>query len=117
MVAAVVQYDLILAINGSRSLTDYKHALKSGGRYVMVGGSMSQIFKSLLLGWLKSFGSKKMYALAAKPNQKDLEFVTKLAADHIIKPVVDRYFSLDKVTDAMRYISEGHASGKVIIRD
>jgi NADPH:quinone reductase-like Zn-dependent oxidoreductase len=57
-----------------------------------------------------------MYSLAAKPNQKDLDFVTKLAADDIIKPVIDRYYSLEHVADAIRYISEGHASGKVIIR-
>lgn len=110
------RYDLILAVNGNRRLIDYKRALKPGGRYVMVGGSMSQIFSSLLFGRIMSIGSKKMYALAAKPNQKDLEFVTLLAADNKIKPVIDRYYPLDKVADAIRYISESHASGKVIIK-
>ena len=110
------RYDLILAINGSRRLIEYKRALKPDGKYIMVGGSISQIFKSLLLGWLMSIGSKKMYSLAAKPNHKDLEFVTMLAADGKIKPVIDRYYSLDKVADAIRYLSEGHASGKVIIK-
>jgi NADPH:quinone reductase-like Zn-dependent oxidoreductase len=110
------KYDLILAINGNRRLLDYKHALKRDGKYVMIGGSMSQIFRSLLLGWFLSIGSKKMYSLAAKPNQKDLEFVTKLAADNLIKPMIDRYYSLEQTADAVRYVSDGHASGKVIIK-
>lgn len=110
------KYDLILAINGSRRLRDYKRALKPDGKYVMVGGSISQIFKSLFLGWLMSAGSKKMYALAAKPNKKDLEFITQLVANNTIKPVIDRYYTLEKVADGIRYLSEGHASGKVIIK-
>jgi NADPH:quinone reductase-like Zn-dependent oxidoreductase len=110
------KYDLILAINGSRRLIDYKRALKSGGRYVMVGGSLSQIFTSLFLGWAMSIGTKKMFSLAAKASQKDLEFVINLAADGFIKPVIYRYYSLEKVADAIRYMSEGHASGKVVIK-
>lgn len=110
------RYDLILAINGSRRLLDYKQALKPGGKYVMVGGSMSQIFKSLLFGWLMSIGSKKMYALAAKSSQKDLEFVTMLAAVGKIKSVIDRTYTLEYVSDAIRYVSDGHAGGKVIVK-
>ena len=52
------RYDLILAVNGNYSLTAYRKLLTSAGRYVMVGGALSQIFKSLLLGRLPSFGSK-----------------------------------------------------------
>lgn len=110
------RYDLILAINGNRRLMDYKRALKPGGSYVMVGGSLSQIFKSLLFGWVMSIGSKKMHALAAKPNQKDLEFVTKLAADGKITSVIERTYSLEQVAEAIRYVSEGHAGGKVIVK-
>lgn len=110
------RYDLILAINGNRRLIDYYRVLKPNGRYVMVGGSISQIFKSLLLGWLMSIGSKKMNALVAKPNQKDLEYVTKLASENKITPVIDRHYSLDKVADAIQYLSDGHARGKVIIK-
>lgn len=109
-------YDLILAINGNRRLSDYKRALKPFGKYVMIGGSISQIFKSLLFGWFHSLGSKKMLTLAAKPYSEDLEYVVKLAQDGVIKPVIDRYYTLDKVAEAVRYLSEGHASGKVVIR-
>lgn len=63
-----------------------------------------------------SFDLAAALPMAAKPNQKNLEFVTKLATDHIIKPVIDRYYTLDKVADAILYISEGHARRKVIIK-
>jgi 2-desacetyl-2-hydroxyethyl bacteriochlorophyllide A dehydrogenase len=109
------KYDLILAVNGNRPLSAYKRILNPHGTYVMVGGALLQIFKSLVFGRLMSFGSKKMFSLAAKSNQKDLEYLVKLVEDGKIKPVIDRRFSFDKAIEAMRYISEGHAQGKVVI--
>jgi NADPH:quinone reductase-like Zn-dependent oxidoreductase len=108
-------YDLIIAINGNRALTAYRRTLNPKGIYVMVGGALSQIFKSLLFGWLMSFGSKKMCSLAAKSNQKDLEFIVKLVEDGSVRPVIDRRYTLDKTVDAFRYLSQGHARGKVVI--
>jgi len=108
-------YDIILGVNGNRSLAVYKRSLNPEGVYVMVGGSMGQIFSSLLFGWLMSLGSKKMTSVAAKPNRDDLEFIAKLAEDGIIKPVIDRRYPLEKTPEAMRYLAEGHASGKVVI--
>jgi NADPH:quinone reductase-like Zn-dependent oxidoreductase len=108
-------YDIILAVNGSRPLGVYKRCLNPGGIYVMVGGSIRQIFSSLLFGWILSLGSKKMTSVAAKPNRKDLEFIAKLAEDGIIRPVIERRYPLDRTPEAMRYLSEGHASGKVVI--
>lgn len=108
-------YDIILAINGNYQLSAYKRLLKPHGIYVMVGGALSQIFKSLLFGWLMSFGSKKMKHLTAKSNKNDLEFIAKLVADGRIRPVIEKRYPLDKTADAMHYLSEGHASGKVVI--
>jgi len=110
-----MRYNLIVAINGNYPIFAYKKVLTPNGIYVMVGGSFSQIFKSLLFGWLLSFGSKKMRVLTAKANQTDLAFLTKLMEDGTIKPVIDRRYSLDKTADAMMYLSEGHACGKIII--
>jgi NADPH:quinone reductase-like Zn-dependent oxidoreductase len=110
-----MRYNLILAINGNYPLSAYKKVLTPNGIYVMVGGSLSQIFKSLLFGWLMSFGSKKMRFLSAKANKNDLEFLAKLLEDGKIKPVIDRRYSLDKTADAMSYLSEGHSHGKVVI--
>jgi len=109
------RYNLILGINGNYPLFAYRRSLTPHGRYVMVGGSISQIFKSLLLGWLLSSGSKKMKSLSAKANKQDLEFLLKLLQNGSIKPVIDRRYSLDKTADAMNYVSQGHSTGKVII--
>jgi NADPH:quinone reductase-like Zn-dependent oxidoreductase len=108
-------YDVILAINGNQSLSAYKRILTPNGIYVMVGGYLSQIFRSLLFGWVMSLGSKKMRSLAAKSNKNDLEFLGKLLKEGRIKPVIDRCYTLEKTADAMRYLSEGHSPGKVVI--
>jgi NADPH:quinone reductase-like Zn-dependent oxidoreductase len=109
------RYDLILGINGNYPLFAYRRTLTSHGRYVMVGGSLSQIFKSLLFGWVLSTGSKKMISLSAKPDKQDLKFLAGLLEKGIIKPVIDRRYTLDKTADAMNYLSQGHSTGKVII--
>jgi NADPH:quinone reductase-like Zn-dependent oxidoreductase len=108
-------YDLILGINGDYSLLAYRKILTSNGIYVMVGGSLSQIFKSLLLGWALSFGSKKMKSVAAKANITDLEFLVKLLEKGVIKPVIDQRYPLDKTVNAMNYLKQGHSTGKVVI--
>jgi len=109
-------YDLILAINGNSRLSDYKRILNSNGTYVMVGGALSQIIRSIVFGRFMFFGSKKMYILTVKSNQKDLEFLAKLAADGKIRSLIESRYSLDKTAEAMRYLNEGHAQGKVVIR-
>jgi NADPH:quinone reductase-like Zn-dependent oxidoreductase len=108
-------YNLILGINGDYPLLAYRKILTSNGIYVMVGGSLSQIFKSLLLGWALSFGSKKMKSVAAKANITDLEFLMKLLEKGVIKPVIDQRYSLDKTVNAMNYLKQGHSTGKVVI--
>ena len=108
-------YDLILAINGNSRLSDYKRILNPNGIYVMVGGALSQIFRSIIFGRFMSFGSKKMHTLTVKSNQKDLEFLAKLAGDGKIKPLIESRYSLENTAEAMRYLNEGHAKGKVII--
>jgi len=108
-------YDIILAVNGSYPLLACKRILNPKGRYVMVGGALSQIFKAIIFGWLMSLGAKKIRFLAAKPKQKDLEFIVTLASDGKIKPVIDKYYLLEKTAEAVRYLGEGHARGKVVI--
>lgn len=109
------RYDLLLAINGNHSLSAYKRVLVPKGINVMVGGSLSQVIKSLLFGAFMSIGSKKMRNLVAKPNTKDLEFIIKLVEDGKIKPIIDRHYPLHETAEAVRYLSDGHALGKVII--
>lgn len=109
------RYDIILGINGNYPLTAYRRILTSNGTYVMVGGSLSQIFKSLLFGRVLSAGSRKMKSLAAKPKRADLELLAGLLEKGIIKPVIDRRYPLDKAAEAMSYLKQGHSTGKVVI--
>jgi len=108
-------YDLILAVNGNQSLATYKNLLASKGVFVMIGGSLSQVIRSMLFGKLMSLGSKKMRLLAAKPNLEDLDFIIKLVDEGRVKPVIDRRYPLCETAKAVGYVSEGHAKGKVII--
>jgi len=109
------RYNIILGINGNYPLLAFKRNLTPNGTYVMIGGSLSQIFKSLLFGWILSFGHKKLKSLAAKANKNDLEMLVKLLDEGIINPVIDRRYSLDKTADAMSYLIKGHSTGKVVI--
>jgi len=104
-------YDLILDVVASRSLSDFKRSLRPKGKYVLVGGSMSVIFKALFFG---SLGSKKVGILAYKPN-KDLNFLIDLIEADKVVPVIDRCYPLSEVADALRYFGEGHVKGKVVI--
>jgi NADPH:quinone reductase-like Zn-dependent oxidoreductase len=110
------RYDLIIAVNGNYPLLAYKHLLNKSGIYVMVGGAMTQIIKSLLFGKLMSLGSKKMLTLSARAKQKDLELIAQLAQEGKIWPVIERRYSLEQTAEAMRYAAEGHAPGKVVIK-
>lgn len=108
-------YDLILAVNGYQTLSAYKNALNPKGTAVIVGGALSQVIKAMLLGPLMSLRSRKIRILAAKPNAKDLEFIIRLVEARKITPVIERSYPLSETAEAMNYLSEGHARGKVII--
>lgn len=110
------QYDLIVAANGDRSILDYKRALTSTGRYVMIGGSGTQMAQAIFLGpFLSMTSGKKMSNLMAKANQKDLIFLKELLETDKVKPVIDRRYTLTQVPEAMRYLEEGHTKGKIVI--
>ncbi|GHO79937.1 NADPH:quinone reductase [Ktedonobacter sp. SOSP1-85] len=110
------QYDLILAANGYHPISAYKCALSPKGVYVMTGGSMAQMFQAMLLGpWISMTGRKKMGNLLMKPNKQDLAFMSELLEAGKVVPVIDRRYPLRETAEAIRYLEEGHAKGKVII--
>lgn len=111
------QYDLIVAINGYHSLRSYQRALRPGGRCVVVGGSMGQIFQALLLGPLFSrIGGNSLGSMGiAKPTHKDLAFLAELIEAGSVTPVIDRCYPLREVAEAIKYVRAGHARGKVVI--
>ncbi len=110
------RYDLILAANAYHSIFDYRRALGQDGIYVMAGGGGAQILQGMLLGPLLSLiGSKKMRFLMADINKKDLVFLKDLLEAGKVVPVIDRRYPLSGVAEALRYLEEGHAQGKVVI--
>ena len=110
------RYDLILAANGNRSISDYRRALSPMGIYVVTGGAMAQLSEVMLKGpWISMTGSQKMGNLLAKPNKQDLAFIKELLEAGKVKPVIDRCYPLSETAEAIRYLEEGHAQGKVVI--
>jgi NADPH:quinone reductase-like Zn-dependent oxidoreductase len=109
------QYNLILAANGFHPLSAYKRALAPGGIYVMAGGKPAQIFQAMLLGALMSSGGKKLGGVSATMKNQDLMSIKELLEAGKIMPVIDRCYPLSETAEALRYLGEGHARGKVVI--
>jgi NADPH:quinone reductase-like Zn-dependent oxidoreductase len=110
------RYDLILAANAHHSILDYRRALDRGGIYVMAGGGSAQVLQAVLLGPLLSrTGSKKLRFFVATVNRADLVILKDLLAAGEIVSVIDRRYPLSDVAEAIRYLEQGHARGKVVI--
>jgi NADPH:quinone reductase-like Zn-dependent oxidoreductase len=108
---------LILAANGYHPILDYRRALSPRGNYVALGGSMGQIIQGILLGALVSrSGGKKMGFMGiAKINDKDLIIMGELLKAGQVVPIIERCYPLSEAAEAVRYLAEGHARGKVVI--
>jgi NADPH:quinone reductase-like Zn-dependent oxidoreductase len=110
------QYDLILDVIASRSIFACKRALKPNGNYFMAGGSVATMFQSLLLGpWIKRITSRNIKLLVVQTASKDLIYITELIESGKVKLVIDKRYSLSETAEALRYLGEGHAKGKVVI--
>jgi len=111
------QYDLILDVIAHRSVFTIKRALKPNGTYYVVGGSVAILLQVLFLGPLiRRFAGKNVRVLAVQRNQKDLLAITELCEAGKIVPVIDRQYLFHEVPEALRYVGEGRARGKVVIR-
>ena len=110
------RYDLILAANAYRPLSDYRRVLKPDGVYVMTGGGGVQILQVMLLGAFVSMTSRRrMGNLMAVARKNDLVVLRELLETGKIKPVIDRIVALSEVPEAIRYLEEEHARGKVVV--
>jgi NADPH:quinone reductase-like Zn-dependent oxidoreductase len=110
------QYDLILDLIAHRSVFTYGQALRPNGRYFFVGGSVATLFQILLLGPLiRRTTGKNIRVLIVRPNPEDMISITELSEAGKIAPIIDRCYPLRAVPEALRYLGEGHAKGKVII--
>jgi NADPH:quinone reductase-like Zn-dependent oxidoreductase len=101
----------------NHSIFDYKRALRPNGIFVAVGGSGGVLFQFIVLAPLLARSwRKKMGILAWKPNKKeDLLFLKELFEAGKVKPAIDRCYPLNNAAEALRYIEEGEALGKVVL--
>lgn len=112
-----IQYDYILDVTARRSVSDYKRALKPGGVFAMIGGSMGGLlFQMMVLQpFLSKYRKKKLGIMGYHVSKEGLDELSKLFDDGKISPVIDRSFPLAATADAFRYYQQGTFTGKIII--
>jgi NADPH:quinone reductase-like Zn-dependent oxidoreductase len=114
------RYDVFLDTVGNHSLSECRRVLIPTGVYVPVGGpsgrwkiGLSRAIKRLVLS---KFGSQKLVPFfLAKPSKEDLTTIGELMASGKVTPVIDMRYRLGEVPEAIRYLEDGHARGKVMI--
>jgi NADPH:quinone reductase-like Zn-dependent oxidoreductase len=116
------RYDVILDTAGNRSLTQLRRALAAKGTLVIVGGEGGggrwlggfdrQIFRAPLLS---IFVGQTLRPLVSTESVKDLLALKELIEARKVAPVIDRTYPLSQAPDAIRYLAEGHARGKIVV--
>jgi len=114
------RFDLLLDIAGNRSWSEYKRVLNPQATLVMVGapkgtrllGPLSHIVK-VRLAALRS--SRKVVFFIAKFDKADMLVLQELLEAGKVTPVIDRRYELSEIADALRYLGEGHAQGKIVL--
>ena len=110
------RYHLVLAINGFHPIRDYRRVLTDDGRCVLVGGSIGQIMRGLLVSrFTRSSAKRPVRTFMMRSTRQDLLFLKELLETGKLKPVMDRSFPLGSVSEALSYLHEGHARGKITI--
>ena len=114
------QYDFILDNVANRSLSDLRRALTPRGTLVPNGGGFEHRWVASggrLIGAMVSFafGTQKVLTFIASPKQENLVALKEFLAAGTVTPVIDRPYPLNQTADAIRYVGQGHARGKVVV--
>jgi NADPH:quinone reductase-like Zn-dependent oxidoreductase len=116
------RYDVIIDNVANHSLLESRRALKPNGIYVLIGGGSANeqgligpLINPIKAMLLSPFVSQKMGMLLADLNHDDLTMLADLMQAGKMKPVIDRTYKLSDLPDAIRYLEQGHARGKVVI--
>jgi NADPH:quinone reductase-like Zn-dependent oxidoreductase len=115
-------YDVILDNVANHSLSECRRVLTPKGKYVLVGGGganeqglLGGLAKALKAMVYSPFINQQMGMMMADANHNDLAILADMMQSGKVKPVIDRTYKLSEVPEAIRYLEEGHARGKVII--
>ena len=114
------RYDWILDTDSHHSIRAVRRALRPNGNYVTLGGTTWPLIQGMVVGPLMSLFSDRWSGLMLwwKPfDRDDLATVTDLIAAGKVRPVIDRRFPLSEIVEALRWVNDGHAKGKVVISD
>ena len=106
------KFDVIMDTVGTAPYSRAKHALKAGGRLLLVLGKMSDMFRSL---WVSKISNHAIIAGAAEERLEDIQELANLANSGQLKPFIDRSFSIEDVVEAHRYVDTGRKRGNVAL--
>jgi NADPH:quinone reductase-like Zn-dependent oxidoreductase len=107
------RYDVIFDVAAKLSFSDCKRVLVAQGIYVTTEFSPALLLAGL---WASVMGHQKLVSQLAKPPvERDWAFMRGLLESGKVTPVIDRRYKLDEVAEALLYLGEGHARGKVVI--
>src|SRR2546423_5087777 len=116
------RYDVILDNVPNHSLSECRRVLTPEGKYVMIGGGgpndnrwigpFGRVIQTLVMS---PFVSQKMGMMMAQLTKSDLNILGDMMQSGKVKPVIDRTYKLSELPEAIRYLEEGHARGKVVI--
>jgi NADPH:quinone reductase-like Zn-dependent oxidoreductase len=114
------RYDLMLDNIGNRSMSECRRVLKPKGIYLSSFGQPDNLWFGPMVYLLKMivlspFVSQTMRTFVATTNTEDLISLSELIEAGSLAPVIDRTYPLSEISEAMRYLEEGHARGKVVI--
>ena len=115
------RWDVIVDTAGRRPLSQLRRALTSKGTLVIVGGDgggkwTGGFFRGMFRAPIVSlFVGQRLRGLATKITQEDLAALAELVEAGTVSPVIDRTYPLIEAPDAIRYLAEGHAAGKIVI--
>src|SRR6476646_4648817 len=116
------RYDVMLDNVGNHSLSECRGVLTSKGKYVLIGGGgasdqgfLGGLGKALWAMVFSKFVNQQMGMMMADANHNDLTVLADMMQSGKLKPVIDRTYKLEQVPDAIRYLEQGHARGKVVI--
>lgn len=106
-----IVYDIIFDVAGKTTLSQCKNSLKSKGYYLHTGMAGSE----LKMLWYSLTSDIKVIGGTAVPRTEELVFLKELVDTGRLKPVIDRYYPLEQMAEAHRYVDQGHKKGNVVI--
>ncbi|MDH3337207.1 MAG: NAD(P)-dependent alcohol dehydrogenase [Gammaproteobacteria bacterium] len=110
------RYDLIIDCQNFRSMLDNRRALKPGGTYAMIGGSIPRVYQLWLLNLLAPLTREdRRLCLVAEGANKGLAQLRDLIETGRLVPVIDKTYELSEVPEALRYFGEGRHKGKIAV--